>query len=111
MQFTLTPRRAATLIAASLGLVVVLLAGTGCARRMPPMVTAADAQRANVRMADLEAGRSTLIRKCGGCHQAPLPTDHTAAEWPSKLDEMASRSNLDAEERRVLQQYLVAMSR
>jgi cytochrome c5 len=111
MTFTLSPRRATAMLAAAFGLVVTLVAGTGCARRMPPMVTTADAQRTHVQMADLEAGRTVLIRKCGGCHQPPLPTDHTAADWPSKLDEMSSRANLDTRERRVIQQYLVAMSR
>src|SRR5438477_10612597 len=83
----------------------VLGAFAGCAQRIPPMVNASDAQRANVQLADLEVGRTVLIRKCGGCHQPPMPSDHTAAEWPSKLDEMSMRADLHADERRAIQQY------
>jgi len=81
-----------------------------CAPRQPPVATPADAQRASIPLADLEQGRSLLIRKCGGCHRPPQPSEHGAAEWPSKLDEMAIRSNLDGDQRRALQQYLVTMA-
>ncbi|MBS1122294.1 MAG: hypothetical protein H6Q90_4522 [Deltaproteobacteria bacterium] len=81
-----------------------------CARRTPPYATTIDAQRANVELAELEQGRALTIRKCGSCHQPPLPRDHTSAEWPSKLDEMAARANLDARQRHVIEQYLVVMA-
>ena len=90
--------------------IATVLGLAGCAARQPPIATAADAQRASIALADLEQGRTLLIRKCGGCHRPPMPTEHRAAEWPGKLDEMAIRSNLDGEQRRALQQYLVTMA-
>jgi len=88
---------------------VVLLGLTACSGA-PPIATAVDAQRAHVELADLEHGRTLLVAKCGGCHQVPLPSAHTARDWPIKLDEMAARSKLDAEQRRSIEKYLVAMA-
>ncbi len=90
------------------GLLVLSLGA--CARRTPPNATTIDAQRANVELAELQQGRALTIRKCGNCHQAPLPRDHVASEWPSMLDEMATRANLDARQRHMIEQYLVVMS-
>ncbi len=84
-----------------------LLAACGMA---PPKASPADAQRANVQLAELQDGRTLMVRKCGGCHAPPLPKDHTAYEWPSKLDEMADRSKLRSDERHLIQQYFVVMS-
>lgn len=94
----------------AVAIVVCLAALGGCARRIPPSATVGDAQRANIELTDLEHGRALLIRKCGGCHRPPMPAEHTAAAWPSKLDEMSVRANLDGEQRRVIQQYLVTMA-
>ena len=88
----------------------VVLCLASCTRRTPPMATAADAERANVELAQLERGRSLVLAKCSSCHQPPLPADHTALDWPSKIGEMAERSKLDAEQRRMIEQYLVVMS-
>jgi len=76
----------------------------------PPKATAADAQRANVQLAELQDGRTLMVRKCGSCHAPPLPHDHTASEWPVKLDEMAERSKLDRQQRYLIQQYFVVMA-
>lgn len=95
----------ALLVAASFG-----GSGAGCARRSPPMASATDAQRANIELADLQQGRSLLIGKCTNCHKAPMPNDHTAAEWPAKLDEMSARANLDVMQRSLIEKYLVTMS-
>jgi len=94
----------AVLVAASVG------GGAGCARRSPPMASASDAQRANIELAELQQGRSLLIGKCTNCHKAPMPSDHTAAEWPKKLDEMSARANLDYMQRSLIEKYLVTMS-
>jgi len=91
-------------------LVVALFAGCGVGG--PPHATVADAARSNVAMDELERGRSLLVSKCGAsCHTAPLPSQHTALEWPAKLDEMSARSNLNAGQRRLIEEYLVTMSR
>lgn len=90
---------------------IAALAIGGCARQLPPLATAADAQRSGIALEELSAGRELVIRKCGGsCHQPPLPSTHRAPEWPRLLDEMAARSNVDREQRRLILQYLVAMS-
>ena len=76
----------------------------------PPAVTPLDASRANVALADLQSGRTLLVRKCGGCHRTPLPAEHGAREWPRMLGEMAQRSNLDGPQRQLIEAYLVAMA-
>jgi hypothetical protein len=81
----------------------------GCAPP-PPHATAVDAERGNVALGELQEGRTLLIRKCGGCHRTPLPTEHTSTEWPTMIDEMAERSKLDAQQRKRIERYLVVMS-
>jgi hypothetical protein len=84
----------------------------GCGRITPPHVTAVDAERSHVAVGELERGRSLLVSKCGAsCHSAPLPSQHTAREWPASLDEMSSRANLSFGDRHLIEEYLVAMSR
>ena len=76
------------------------------------MATQSDAVRAHADLAALEQGRELLVKKCGGsCHRAPLPSAHTAAEWPHKLDEMAGRAGLEPGQRALIEQYLVTMAR
>ena len=92
--------------------VLALLLAAGCARRMPPRATPADAQRANMTVAELEDGRKLVVAKCGSrCHQPPMPSDHTALEWPKALDEMSPRAALSPSERRAIERYLVAMTK
>jgi len=75
------------------------------------MVTAGDAARVHVDLAELREGRELLVRKCGGaCHLAPVPADHAAAEWPGKLDEMSARAGLKPEQRQLIEMYLTAMA-
>ncbi|HEU4732006.1 MAG TPA: hypothetical protein VFT22_29120 [Kofleriaceae bacterium] len=76
----------------------------------PPAVTALDASRANMQVAELQQGRSLLLSKCGGCHRTPMPADHRANEWPVKLDEMAGRAHLDHAQRHLLEAYLVTVA-
>ncbi len=84
----------------------------GCAPRVPPHVTPADAERANLSVAELEHGRSLVIAKCGSrCHKTPMPSVHTAAEWPKALDEMAPRAHVAWDERHAIERYLVAMAK
>ena len=91
-------------------LVVIAALAAGC-RVAPPRATALDADRAHVELAVLEQGRSLLVSKCSGaCHRAPLPSEHTAAEWPAKLAEMATRAGLDVTQHALIEQYLVTMA-
>jgi hypothetical protein len=85
------------------------LAGGGCAPSLPA-ATPADAVRANVELADLQRGRTLVVSKCGGCHRPPLPAEHGGDAWPSKLDEMSARSNLDVNQRHLIEAYLVTMA-
>lgn len=90
---------------------ILLAALAGC-RVAPPHATAADSERSHVAMDELERGRSLLVSKCGAsCHTAPLPSQHTALEWPAKLDEMSARAGLELGQRRLIEEYLVTMSR
>lgn len=89
---------------------LLLVLAVGACRVTPPHATAADAQRGNVALAELADGRKLMVTKCGNCHAPPLPKEHTAAEWPGKLDEMAQRSNLDPKQRYLIQQYFVVMA-
>jgi cytochrome c5 len=82
---------------------------TACTKP-PPQATAIDAQRANVALADLNEGRTLLIKKCGGCHRTPLPHEYRAAEWPKHVSEMAERSKIDDKQRSLIERYLVVMA-
>jgi hypothetical protein len=93
-----------------LAVVAFAVAITGCGMS-PPKATPADAQRANVQLAELQDGRTLMVRKCGSCHAPPLPNEHPAGEWPSKLDEMSERSKLDSKQRYLIQQYFVVMAK
>lgn len=92
-------------------LVIIMFALAACVRSTPPTATAADASRAHIELAQLQQGRSLMVTKCGNCHRPPMPADHAADEWPQKLDEMASRANLDTTQRHLIEQYLVTMAR
>ena len=87
-----------------------LALGLAACHSAPPRATALDAQRGNVELAELQRGRALMVTKCGNCHRPPLPSEHPAASWPEKLDEMASRANLDGDQRRLIQQYFVVMA-
>ena len=89
--------------------VVLILVLVGCGGGLPA-ATAIDASRAHVELADLQNGRSLVVAKCGACHRPPMPADHGATEWPTKLDEMSGRAHLDFMQRRLIQEYLVAMA-
>jgi cytochrome c553 len=89
---------------------ILVAALAGCGRMTPPHATAADAERGQVALADLQEGRSLLVRKCGGCHQPPMPMAHTAHDWPKMIDEMRSRANLDARQQQLILQYLTVMN-
>src|SRR5262245_57740047 len=111
-----SPRRLAMRGLASVLLASVLLASglivgalAGCTTALP-VVTAGDAARAGVDLAELQQGRSLVGAKCGGCHRPPLPAEHASREWPHMLDEMAARSHLDVTQQHLIEKYLVTMA-
>ena len=75
------------------------------------MVTAGDAARSGIQLAELQQGRSLVAAKCGNCHRPPSPDEHRTGDWPRMLDEMAARSNLDGSQQHLIEQYLVTMAR
>lgn len=77
----------------------------------PPQATAADAQRANIALAELTEGRALLIEKCSdsACHRTPLP-HHRASAWPHEVAQMVERAKIDKREQKLIEQYLVAMA-
>ncbi len=90
---------------------LLLFALAACAPRVPPPASASDAERAHVELAELQQGRTLLVQKCGNsCHTTPLPSEHTPAEWPAKLDEMSARSKLQPMQRALIEKYLVTMA-
>jgi mono/diheme cytochrome c family protein len=91
-------------------LAVVLGLLAGCAGMSPPPASPADATRAKVELAELQNGRSLLLSKCGGCHRPPMPAEHRAHDWPTKLGEMSARAHVDDQQRRLIEEYLVTMS-
>ncbi|MGE0869981.1 MAG: hypothetical protein AB7P03_15550 [Kofleriaceae bacterium] len=96
---------------ARLAIALVLASVASACLPTIPHATPSDAQRSNIELAQLQEGRGLMIRKCSGCHRTPLPSDHTAHEWPTMLDEMSERSKLDARERQLIEQYFVVMAR
>jgi hypothetical protein len=90
-----------------------LLLCIACREPAPPHATAIDAQRANVELAALTEGRTLLVQKCSGgeCHRVPLPSDAKRRDWPRWVHEMTERSKIDPRQARLIEQYLVVMSR
>jgi cytochrome c5 len=85
---------------------VVLLALLAACGSPPPVVTAADAQRANVELAELQEGRQLVVTKCSACHDAPLPS----GPWRKNIDDMSNKAKLSGEDRRLLVQYMEVMA-
>ena len=85
------------------------LAAVACTAA-PPQATAIDAQRGHVELAQLQEGRSLLVKRCSGCHNTPSPVDHASGEWPRKLGEMSERAHLGLSEREMIEKYLVVMA-
>jgi hypothetical protein len=88
-----------------------MLSAVACVASLP-QPDARDAIRASARwpgttVADLRAGRATLVESCAGCHALPLPREHGAARWEGIVRDMADEARLDAGERDRLLRYLV----
>ena len=95
---------------------LLLLVGlAGCASSSAPRATEADATRARLRwpgitLAELDAGRSLYVGRCGTCHVPPPPGDHTPEAWPGHVHEMAERAGLDDAEALQIERYVVTMA-
>lgn len=89
---------------------LLALALFGCGGSLP-RATEADARRANLTVAALDAARERYVDKCSGCHSLRIPDEHRAADWPSLVDEMAEDARLEGDDRAVILQYLQAFAR
>ena len=86
-----------------------LLFVIGCTPPLP-VATEADAVRAHVELAQLNAGRQLLIRKCSSCHDTPTPGQRSARDWPKQVGQMQQRSGIDGAQRALIEQFLVVMA-
>ncbi len=93
---------------------VAALTFTGCeSTSLPkaPSVTAAMTKsggRQQVEIATLNSGRSAFVNRCAGCHALPGVNEHTRAQWPDLVAEMAKRSGLNPEQREAVLAYILA---
>jgi len=89
--------------------VLALVVLISCAPPLP-VATEADAQRSHVELAQLEAGRALLIKKCSGCHDTPSPGQRSPSDWPHQVGAMQQRAGIDASQRALIEQFLVVMA-
>jgi mono/diheme cytochrome c family protein len=93
----------------------VVAAFAGACTRPVASPVAADARWAEQRwpgttVVDLEQGRGVFVSRCSNCHSLPDPTQKSADEWPSAVDEMAARARLSDEDKARVARYLATMS-
>jgi hypothetical protein len=56
----------------------------------------------------LRKGRALFVLRCIECHTLPAVAQHSAAQWPGLIDEMADRANLKPAERKAVLAYILA---
>jgi mono/diheme cytochrome c family protein len=56
----------------------------------------------------LRKGRALFASRCIECHTLPAVAQHSAAQWPGLIDEMADRANLKPAERKAVLAYILA---
>jgi len=109
------------LAAAIICLVDLSSCGTTTTLRPPPVTPelARTASRQHVRhgtnpsdwrieLATLREGRALFVSRCIECHTLPAVAQHSTAQWPGLIDEMADRANLKPAERETVLAYILA---
>lgn len=89
----------------------LLLLAAACAplpHPTPLQVAARQATEPAVTLESLEAGRTLVIRECGGCHAPPRPTKEEPGEWPDVVEEMAEKAKITDAEAAAILAYLLA---
>ncbi len=93
---------------------IAALAFAGCestsSPKAPPVMAAMTKAGGGqqVDLATLNSGRSAFVNRCGGCHALPGVNEHTRAQWPGIVAEMATRSGLKPEQRSAVLDYILA---
>ena len=90
---------------------ICLLASCESTNYAPPPVTSQMAivgARQHVNAVMLREGRALFVSRCIECHTLPAVAQHSAAQWPGLIDEMADRANLKPAERKAVLAYILA---
>jgi mono/diheme cytochrome c family protein len=59
----------------------------------------------------IQDGHRLYMAKCTLCHDAILPAEHAAADWPKLVDTYAPRARLQPDEKAQILAYLQQYSR
>jgi len=105
-------RRWGMRLAGAMAAAVLLAMGCAGALEYPidRDVAWSQAHGADVGMEQLQAGRSSYVSKCAGCHHLHRPEEYAPPEWPELVAKMSARARLTADERRLIASYLSATS-
>ena len=91
-------------------LLVIVVVASGCGGQIPlvtpELVVAAQARWPTSSVESLARGRAVLTTNCIRCHRAPIPSDHTEAEWTYYVHEMGARAQLRPEQADELTKFL-----
>lgn len=92
-----------------------LALGLASCRAGPPSVTPEAVERAREAFPaatpwSLEKGRELFSAECQQCHGLPKPSSHLAEAWPGIAETMGNLAGMNPREKRLLVQYLVAVS-
>ena len=85
----------------------------GCAslpHPSPDDVRRAQATWPEANLDSLEQGRTDFANDCSGCHALPAVDAKGPGQWPKVVSVMADRGDLDPQETRLIEQFLVTFS-
>jgi cytochrome c5 len=74
----------------------------------PNSVTWASTKWKGVTESSLNAGRETFLAKCNACHDYPDLTVIPDEDWPSIVDRMGDKAELDPAKKEAVLHYIVA---
>jgi hypothetical protein len=74
------------------------------------LATEQDAVRVHIELGQLSAGRDLLLKRCGSCHDVPVPGQRAAKDWPPQVALMQVKAGIDDSQRALIEQYLVTMA-
>jgi cytochrome c2 len=70
--------------------------------------TAANAEKANLPLETLIAGRTIYMERCGECHNLYKPSRYTAEEWPKYVNKMQGKAKITDDQKMNIIAYLTA---